>query len=130
MSFLEHFLDREQQKPEVLAVRQAAKTRIFEVQEVDLRFANGAVMTIEAYDIPGVQVFQDGSDYYLKYDAPDPEPKPEEGGGLPVKKADGTTIKLMKLSVRGKLEGGKLMLRVSFNPGKMPLPVVERFKSE
>ena len=94
------------------------------------RFANGAVMTIEPYDIPDVQVFKDGSDYYLKYDAPDPEPKPEEGGGLPVKKADGTIIKLMKLSVRGKLEGGKLMLRVSFNPGKMPLPVIERFKSE
>ena len=47
MSFLEHFLDREQQKPEVLAVRQAAKTRIFEVQEVDLRFANGAERTYE-----------------------------------------------------------------------------------
>lgn len=94
------------------------------------RFANGAVMTIEAYDIPDVQVFKDGSDYYLKYDAPDPEPKPEEGGGLPVKKADGTIIKLMKLSVRGKLTGGKLMLRVSFNPGAMPLPVIERFKSE
>ena len=91
------------------------------------RFANGAVMTIEAYDILGVQVFQDGSDYYLKYDAP---PKPEDDKGLPVKKADGTTIKLMKLSVRGKLTGGKLMLRVSFNPGKMPFPVVERFKSE
>jgi len=30
------FLDTEQQKPEVLAVRLAAKTRIFEVQEVDL----------------------------------------------------------------------------------------------
>ena len=94
------------------------------------RFANGAVMTIEAYDIPDVQVFKDGSDYYLKYDAPDPEPKPEEGGGLSVNKADGTIIKLMKLSVRGKLTGGKLMLRVSFNPGKMPLPVIERFKSE
>ena len=47
MSFLEHFLDREQQKPEVLAVRQAAKPRIFEVQEVDLRFANGAERTYE-----------------------------------------------------------------------------------
>ena len=47
MSFLEHFLDREQQKPEVLAVRQAAKTRIFEVQEVDLRFANGVERTYE-----------------------------------------------------------------------------------
>lgn len=41
------FLDTEQQKPEVLAVRLAAKTRIFEVQEVDLRFANGTERTYE-----------------------------------------------------------------------------------
>lgn len=94
------------------------------------RFVSGfGDMTIESYDIPGVQVFKDGSEYYLKYDAPTPEPKPEDGGGLPAPKPDGTPVRLMQLSVRGKLKDGKLELRVSFFPGKMPLPVIERFKS-
>ena len=35
------FLHTKQQPPEILAVRTAAKTAIFEVQQVDLRFSNG-----------------------------------------------------------------------------------------
>ena len=41
------WLDTDRQKPEILAVRTAAKTAIFEVQSVDLRFANGCERTYE-----------------------------------------------------------------------------------
>ena len=41
------WLDTDRQKPELLAVRTAAKTAIFEVQSVDLRFANGCERTYE-----------------------------------------------------------------------------------
>lgn len=39
--------DSERGKPEILAVRTAAQTRIFQVQAVDLRFANGTERTYE-----------------------------------------------------------------------------------
>ena len=87
------------------------------------RFAYDSNMTIEPYTVPGVQVFKNGSEYYLKYDAPTPD------HGIPATKADGTTIRLKQLSVRGILKGGKLELRVSFLPGVMPLPIIERFRS-
>ena len=41
------FLHTKQQPPEILAVRTAAKTAIFEVQQVDLRFSNGQERTFE-----------------------------------------------------------------------------------
>ena len=87
------------------------------------RFAYDSNMTIEPYTVSGVQVFKNGSEYYLKYDAPTPD------HGVPATKADGTTIRLKKLSVRGILKDGKLELRVSFLPGVMPLPIIERFRS-
>jgi len=87
------------------------------------RFAYDSNMTIEPYTVPGVQVFKNGSEYYLKYDAPTPD------RGIPATKADGTTIRLKQLSVRGILKDGKLELRVSFLPGVMPLPIIERFRS-
>ena len=34
-------LDSQQQKPQILAVKQVAKTRLFRVEQVDLRFSNG-----------------------------------------------------------------------------------------
>ncbi|MDK4679357.1 ADP compounds hydrolase NudE [Kingella negevensis] len=40
-------LHTDKQKPEICAVRTAAKTAIFEVQSVDLRFANGEERTYE-----------------------------------------------------------------------------------
>lgn len=41
------FLHTKQQAPEILAVRTVAKTAIFEVQQVDLRFSNGQERTFE-----------------------------------------------------------------------------------
>ncbi len=46
-----------------------------------------------------------------------------------VKKADGTEVTLNDVTVRGKLENGKLTLRISFKPGLMPFAIVEVFKS-
>ncbi|MFC0308772.1 ADP compounds hydrolase NudE [Gallibacterium trehalosifermentans] len=37
------------QKPDILAVNVAAKSRLFEIQSVDLRFSNGALRTYERF---------------------------------------------------------------------------------
>lgn len=84
------------------------------------RFAYTQQMTIEPFDIPGVQVRKEGDVYYLDRAAvsiPD------------VEKADGTELTLNDVTVRGKLENGKLTLRISFKPGVMPFAIVEVFKS-
>ena len=39
------FFNNNLPKPEILAVRTAARTRIFEIQAVDLRFHNGQLRT-------------------------------------------------------------------------------------
>ncbi len=95
------------------------------------RFAYDSNMTIEPITIPGVKVQKKDGIYYFKYDSPKKELPPEEGGGIPALKADGNTIKLMQLSIRGMIkdEGGTptLTLRTSFKPGKMPFPVVQVF---
>ena len=84
------------------------------------RFAYTQQMTIEAFDIPGVQVRKEGDVYYLDRAAV----------SIPnVKKADGTEVTLNDVTVRGKLENGKLTLRISFKPGLMPFAIVEVFKS-
>ena len=84
------------------------------------RFAYTQQMTIEAFDIDGVTVRKDGDVYYLDRAA----------HSIPnVKKADGTEVTLNEVTVRGKLKDGKLTLRVSFKPGKMPFAIVEVFKS-
>lgn len=84
------------------------------------RFAYTQQMTILPFDIDGVTVKKDGNVYYLDRSAhsiPD------------VKKADGSKVTLSDVTVRGKLENGKLTLRVSFKPGNMPFAIVEVFKS-
>ena len=95
------------------------------------RFSYDADMTIEPVEISGVKLRKEGDVYYFKYDPPEKELPPEDGGGVPALKADGNTIKLMQLSVRGMLkdEGGTptLTLRTSFKPGRMPFPIVQVF---
>ena len=84
------------------------------------RFAYTQQMTIEAFDIDGVTVRKEGDVYYLDRAA----------HSIPnVKKADGSEVTLNEVTVRGKLENGKLTLRVSFKPGDMPFDIVEVFKS-
>ena len=79
------------------------------------------MMTILPFDIDGVKVKKDGDVYYLDRAAV----------SIPhVKKADGSEVTLNNVTVRGKLESGKLTLRVSFKPGNMPFPIVEIFTSE
>ncbi|MBC6720747.1 calycin-like domain-containing protein [Treponema sp. Marseille-Q4130] len=80
------------------------------------RFINGSGMTIEAYDIPGVRVSEKDGVYYLKRD---PAGVPANIGGV--------SKTLNDLTVCGKLEGGKLTLRVEFKPGRMPFPIIEIF---
>ncbi|UTC66175.1 MULTISPECIES: hypothetical protein [unclassified Treponema] len=77
-------------------------------------------MSIDAFDIPDVQVFKDGNIAYLKL----------TGGTAQAKKLDGSTVTLNHLELLGKLENGKLTLRISFHPGKMPFPVAEVFRSK
>ena len=84
------------------------------------RFAYTQQMTIEAFDIVGVKVFQAGSDYYLKFAA----------ASVTAKRFDGSNIILNDVTVDGELKSGKLTLRVSFKPGIMPLAIVEVFKSK
>ena len=84
------------------------------------RFAYTQQMTIEAFDVPGVQVFKDGSDYYLKGSA----------SSVTAKRADGSSLTLKDVTVDGKLASGTLTLRVSFKPGAMPFSIVEVFKSK
>lgn len=84
------------------------------------RFSYTKLMTIESFDIPDVKVFKNGSDYYLKFEA----------SSVTAKRADGSNITLKDVTIDGKLESGKLTLRVSFKPGLMPLAIVEVFKSK
>ena len=84
------------------------------------RFSYTNLMTIESFDIPDVKVFKNGSDYYLKF----------ETSSVTAKRADGSNIILKDVTIDGKLESGKLTLRVSFKPGLMPLAIVEVFKSK
>ena len=84
------------------------------------RFAYTQQMTILPFDIDGVTVRKEGDVYYLDRAA----------HSIPnVKKADGSEVTLNEVTVRGKLENGKLTLRVSFKPGNMPFAIVEVFKS-
>ena len=84
------------------------------------RFSYTAMMTILPFYIDGVKVKKDGDVYYLDRAAV----------SIPnVKKADGTEVTLNDVTVRGKLENGKLTLRISFKPGVMPFAIVEVFKS-
>ena len=77
-------------------------------------------INIESFDVPGVKVFKDGAVYYLKYGPDSVEAVMENG----------KEITLNNVTVHGKLENGKLTLRVSFMPGLMPLAIVEVFKSK
>ena len=84
------------------------------------RFAYTAMMTILPFVIDGIKVKKDGDVYYLDRAAV----------SIPhVKKADGTEVTLNDVTVRGKLENGKLTMRISFKPGLMPFAIVEVFKS-
>lgn len=84
------------------------------------RFFYTQEMTIESFDIPGVKVFKDGNDYYLKFAAP----------SVKTKRTTGKELILNDVTVDGELKGGKLTLRFSFKPGLMPFPITEVFKSE
>ena len=86
------------------------------------RFAYTEAMTIEPYDIAGVQVLKDGEVYYLSYEA-------GSSSSVTAQKADGTTININSLTLKGKLENGILTIRTSFNPGKMPFPIIQIFTS-
>ncbi|WP_407426291.1 calycin-like domain-containing protein [Treponema sp.] len=86
------------------------------------RFAYTEAMTIEPYDIEGVQVSKDGETYYLSYEA-------ASESTVTAEKADGTTININSLTLKGKLENGTLTLRTSFYPGKMPFPIIQIFTS-
>ena len=86
------------------------------------RFAYTEAMTIEPYDIAGVQVLKDGDVYYLSYEA-------GSSSSVTAQKADGTTININSLTLTGKLENGVLTLRTSFYPGKMPFPIIQIFTS-
>ena len=77
-------------------------------------------MNIESFDVPGVKVFKDGAVYYLKYGPSSVEAVMENG----------KDITLNDVTVHGKLENGKLTLRISFMPGKMQIPIIEIFKSK
>ena len=84
------------------------------------RFVSQPPMSIDPFDIPGVKVFKDGAVYYLKYGPSSVEAFMENG----------KAITLNNVTVHGKLENGKLTLRVSFMPGNMQIPITEIFKSE
>jgi len=77
-------------------------------------------MNIESFDVPGVKVLKYGAVYYLKYGPDSVEAVMENG----------KEITLNNVTVHGKLENGKLTLRVSFMPSKMQIPVTEIFKSK
>lgn len=84
------------------------------------RFVSQPSMGINPFDIPGVKVFKEGAVYYLKY-GPD---------SVEAIKETGDPITLNNVTVHGKLENGKLILRVSFMPGAMEIPITEIFKSK
>ncbi|MCR5219060.1 hypothetical protein [Treponema sp.] len=84
------------------------------------RFAYTEEMTIEAFEMTGVQVSEDSGILYLYLPSTSVEGQ----------KADGTTITMNELTVSGKLENGILTLRSSFKPGKMPFAIVQVFTSQ
>ena len=84
------------------------------------RFISQPGMGIEPFDIPGVNVVKDDSVYYLKYGP----------SSVEAIKETGDPITLSNVTVYGKLENGKLTLRVSFRPGNMQIPITEIFKSK
>ncbi len=77
-------------------------------------------MTVEAFEIPEVQVKKSGETYYLL----------KENCSLQITNEDGSKMTLNELSLKGKLENGVLIWRVTFKPGKMPFPIVEIFTSK
>lgn len=106
-------------KPKIILIPDGAGTHTVKIKTH--RFSYTAMMTILPFDIDGVKVKKDGDVYYLDRAAV----------SIPhVKKADGSEVTLNDVTVRGKLESGKLTLRVSFKPGNMPFPIVEIFTSE
>jgi len=84
------------------------------------RFVSQPPMSIDPFDIPGVKVFKYGAVYYLKYGPDSVEAFMENG----------KAITLNNVTVHGKLENGRLTLRVSFMPGAMQIPITEIFKSK
>ena len=84
------------------------------------RFVSQPSMGINPFDIPGVKVFKEVAVYYLKYGPDSVEAVMENG----------KEITLNNVTVHGKLENGKLILRVSFMPGAMEIPITEIFKSK
>ena len=84
------------------------------------RFVSQPPMSIDPFDILGVKVFKYGAVYYLKYGPDSVEAVMENG----------KEITLNNVTVHGKLEKGRLTLRVSFMPGKMQIPITEIFKSK
>ena len=84
------------------------------------RNASQPSMTTEAFNIPDVKVLKAGTIYYLKCEPTSVEAFMENG----------KEVTLNDVTVRGKLENGKLTLRVSFKPGKMTFPIIEIFKSK
>ena len=106
-------------KPKIILIPDGAGTHTVKIKTH--RCSYTAMMTILPFDIDGVKVKKDGDVYYLDRAAV----------SIPhVKKADGSEVTLNDVTVRGKLESGKLTLRVSFKPGNMPFPIVEIFTSE
>ena len=106
-------------KPKIILSPDGAGTHTVKIKTH--RFSYTAMMTILPFDIDGVKVKKDGDVYYLDRAAV----------SIPhVKKADGSEVTLNDVTVRGKLESGKLTLRVSFKPGNMPFPIVEIFTGE
>lgn len=106
-------------KPKIILIPDGAGTHTVKIKTH--RFSYTAMMTILPFDIDGVKVKKDGDVYYLDRAAV----------SIPhVKKADGSEVTLNDVTVCGKLESGKLTLRVSFKPGNMPFPIVEIFTSE
>lgn len=83
-------------------------------------FAYGTNMGTQAFDISGVKVRKSGTVYYLQQDL----------SSVPARTREGKATTLKDVTVRGKLEDGKLTLRVSFIPDKMSLRIVEIFKSK
>ena len=105
-------------KPKIILSPDGAGTHTVKI--TTHRFSYTAMMTILPFYIDGVKVKKDGDVYYLDRAAV----------SIPnVKKADGTEVTLNDVTVRGKLENGKLTLRISFKPGVMPFAIVEVFKS-
>lgn len=79
------------------------------------RMVYGGTMTVEPYDVTEVAVTKDGDVYYIS-----------KGGFT----ANDGTYNIAGTSLTGKLENGKLTLRVVFKPGSMPFAITEIFTGE